>query len=53
MNYLAEMTNEQTLVMCSGHPQGLYPSSKNAPRLVLSNGIVRKRGEEALFKRFV
>ncbi|XP_065829247.1 urocanate hydratase-like [Oscarella lobularis] len=40
MNYLAEMTNEQTLVMCSGHPQGLYPSSKNAPRLVLSNGIV-------------
>jgi urocanate hydratase len=40
MKYLSEMTNEQTLVMNSGHPQGLFPSHKNAPRVVVSNGMV-------------
>ena len=40
MKYLAEMTEEQTLVMNSGHPQGLFPSHKNAPRVVVSNGMV-------------
>ncbi len=40
MKYLSEMTEEQTLVMNSGHPQGLFPSPKNAPRVVVSNGMV-------------
>jgi len=40
MKYLAEMTDEQTLVMYSGHPLGLFPSHKNAPRVVVSNGMV-------------
>ena len=40
MKYLAEMTEEQTLVMYSGHPLGLFPSHKNAPRVVVSNGMM-------------
>lgn len=40
MQYLAEMTNEQTLVMYSGHPMGLYPSHKDAPRVVVTNGMM-------------
>lgn len=40
MRYLATMTNEQTLVLNSGHPQGLFPSHKDAPRVVISNGMV-------------
>ena len=40
MKYLSEMTDEQTLVMYSGHPLGLYPSHKNAPRVVVTNGMV-------------
>jgi urocanate hydratase len=40
MKYLAEMTNEQTLVMYSGHPLGLFPSHKNAPRVVVTNGMM-------------
>ncbi|MEK7434929.1 MAG: urocanate hydratase [Cyanobacteriota bacterium] len=40
MKYLAEMTDEQTLVMYSGHPLGLFPSSKNSPRVVITNGMV-------------
>ncbi|MBW6490169.1 MAG: urocanate hydratase [Lentimicrobium sp.] len=40
MQYLAEMTDEQTLVMYSGHPMGLYPSHKDAPRVVVTNGMV-------------
>lgn len=40
MKYLAEMTDEQTLVMYSGHPMGLFPSNKNAPRVVVTNGMV-------------
>ncbi|XP_074200257.1 urocanate hydratase isoform X3 [Camelus bactrianus] len=40
MTYLAQMTEEQTLVMYSGHPLGLFPSSPGAPRLVISNGMV-------------
>ena len=40
MKYLAEMTNDQTLVMYSGHPMGLFPSSINAPRAVVTNGMV-------------
>lgn len=39
MQYLAEMTDEQTLVMYSGHPMGLFPSSKSAPRVVVTNGL--------------
>ena len=39
MKYLAEMTNEQTLTMYSGHPMGLYPSHKDAPRVVVTNGM--------------
>ena len=40
MQYLAEMTDEQTLVMYSGHPMGLFPSHKNAPRVVVTNGMM-------------
>ena len=40
MQYLATMTDEQTLVLYSGHPMGLYPSHKEAPRVVVSNGMV-------------
>lgn len=40
MQYLAEMTDEQTLVLYSGHPMGLYPSHKDAPRVVVTNGMV-------------
>ena len=40
MKYLSEMTDEQTLVIYSGHPLGLFPSPKNAPRLVVTNGMV-------------
>jgi urocanate hydratase len=40
MKYLAEMTEEQTLAMYSGHPMGLFPSHKDAPRVVVTNGMV-------------
>jgi len=40
MQYLAEMTDEQTLVMYSGHPLGLFPSHKDAPRVVVTNGMM-------------
>ncbi len=40
MKYLAEMTDNQTLVMYSGHPMGLFPSNINAPRVVVTNGMV-------------
>lgn len=40
MKYLATMTDEQTLVLYSGHPLGLFPSHKDAPRVVVSNGMV-------------
>lgn len=40
MKYLAEMTDEQTLVMYSGHPLGLFPSHIDAPRVVVTNGMV-------------
>lgn len=40
MKYLSEMTDEQTLVMYSGHPLGLFPSSTSAPRVVVTNGMV-------------
>lgn len=40
MQYLAHMTDEQTLHMYSGHPMGLFPSSKNAPRVVVTNGMM-------------
>lgn len=39
MKYLAEMTDEQTLAMYSGHPMGLFPSSMEAPRVVITNGM--------------
>ena len=40
MQYLATMTDEQTLVMYSGHPLGLFPSPKDAPRVIVTNGMV-------------
>lgn len=40
MQYLATMTDEQTLVLYSGHPLGLFPSHKDAPRLIVTNGMV-------------
>jgi urocanate hydratase len=40
MKYLSEMTDDQTLVVYSGHPLGLFPSHKDAPRLVVTNGMV-------------
>lgn len=40
MKYLAQMTDEQTLVLYSGHPLGLFPSHKDAPRVVVTNGMV-------------
>ena len=40
MKYLSEMTDEQTLVMYSGHPLGLFPSHREAPRVVVTNGMV-------------
>jgi urocanate hydratase len=40
MKYLSEMTNEQTLAIYSGHPMGLFPSHKNAPRVVVTNGMM-------------
>lgn len=40
MKYLSEMTDEQTLHLCSGHPQGLFPSHKDAPRVVVTNGMM-------------
>lgn len=40
MQYLAIMTDKQTLHMYSGHPMGLFPSSKNAPRVVVTNGMM-------------
>ena len=39
MKYLSEMTEKQTLAMYSGHPMGLFPSAKNAPRVVVTNGM--------------
>ncbi|MES2628984.1 MAG: urocanate hydratase, partial [Bacteroidota bacterium] len=40
MQYLSEMTDEQTLVMYSGHPMGLFPSHADAPRVVVTNGMM-------------
>ncbi|MBR4740680.1 MAG: urocanate hydratase, partial [Bacteroidales bacterium] len=40
MQYLATMTDEQTLVMYSGHPLGLFPSHRDAPRVIVTNGMV-------------
>jgi len=40
LQYLSEMTEQQTLVMYSGHPMGLFPSHKNAPRVVVTNGMM-------------
>ena len=40
MKYLAEMTDEQTLTLYSGHPMGLFPSHKDAPRVVITNGMM-------------
>lgn len=40
MSYLSQMTEEQTLVMYSGHPMGLFPSHKDAPRVVVTNGMM-------------
>ena len=41
MHYLSQISDEQTLVMYSGHPLGMFPSQPSAPRLVITNGMVR------------
>jgi urocanate hydratase len=41
MHYLSEMTENQTLVMYSGHPLGLFPSDPRSPRCVITNGMVK------------
>ena len=43
MHYLSEMTTGQTLVIYSGHPLGLFPSHPDAPRVVITNGMVSRR----------
>ena len=40
LHYLATMTEDQTLVMCSGHPLGLFPSHSRNPRVIITNGMV-------------
>lgn len=40
MHYLSVLNDNQTLVLASGHPQGIYPSSPNAPRMVITNGMM-------------
>ncbi len=40
LHYLSTMTDEQTLVMYSGHPLGIFPSARSNPRLVITNGMV-------------
>ena len=40
MHYLSELGNDQTLVMYSGHPLGVFPSPSSGPRLVITNGMV-------------
>ena len=40
MKYLSEINDDQTLTMVSGHPQAIFPSHKNAPRVVITNGMV-------------
>ena len=49
MKYLSEMTEEQTLVLCSGHPQGLFPSSPDSPRAIITNGMVWTRNFDIFF----
>jgi len=41
MEYLSRMTDDQTLVIYSGHPLGLFPSDRHAPRAVITSGMVR------------
>ncbi len=53
MKYLAEMNDEQTLVMYSGHPMGLFPSHKDAPRVVVTNGMmIPQYSEDHHWNRF-
>jgi urocanate hydratase len=54
MKYLSHMSNEQTLVLYSGHPLGLFPSHKEAPRVVLTNGmVIPNYSSKADYDRFV
>lgn len=53
MKYLAEMTDEQTLVLYSGHPLGLFPSHREAPRVVVTNGmVVPNYSSKDLYEKF-
>jgi len=53
MKYLAEMTDEQTLVLYSGHPLGLFPSHRDAPRVVVTNGmVVPNYSSKDLYEKF-
>ena len=53
MKYLAEMTDEQTLVLYSGHPLGLFPSHRDVPRVVVTNGmVVPNYSSKDLYEKF-
>ena len=53
MKYLSEMEEDQTLVMCSGHPLGLFPSHKDAPRVIISNGqVIPNYSSKDLYDKF-
>ncbi len=53
MKYLAEMTDEQTLIMYSGHPLGIFPSHPDAPRVVVTNGmIIPNYSDKENYERF-
>jgi len=52
MRYLSQMSDEQTLVLYSGHPLGLFPSSKDAPRVIITNGmVVPNYSSRAMYER--
>jgi urocanate hydratase len=52
MQYLAEMTDEQTLAIYSGHPMGLFPSHPDAPRVVVTNGMVPNYSSQDHWEKF-
>ncbi|MCX7953683.1 MAG: urocanate hydratase [Bacteroidales bacterium] len=53
MKYLSELTDEETLVIYSGHPLGIFPSHKNAPRLVVTNGmVIPNYSSKELYEKF-
>lgn len=51
MHYLSEMSEEQTLVMYSGHPLGLFPSLPSSPRAIITNGMVKAQNKTVKKKK--